>query len=210
MTADLPIVLGRRTSSNVQKVLWCLDELGQPFVREDYGGPFGRNRDLDYLRLNPNGVVPTLLDGKTVIWESNTICRYLCNRFGPTSLYPDEAGARACAEMWMDWQLAALNPVITPLYIALIRTSVEARDHTTIAVLAGRVAALFRVIDAALERHAFLAGEQLTLADLTLGMFAYRWRELGVARPALPRFNVWYDQLAVRPDFARHVAIGLT
>ncbi len=80
-------LLGRNSSSNVQKVLWLLTELGLPFERHDYGGSFGRNKDAPYLRLNPNGVVPTIIDGETVIWESNTILRYLANKSGPTPFY---------------------------------------------------------------------------------------------------------------------------
>lgn len=207
--AATPLLLGRKTSSNVQKVLWCFEELGRSFVREDYGGPFGGNRDPAYLALNPHGVVPTLIDGDVVVWESNTICRYLCNRFGPTPIYPTDAAMRARCEMWMDWQLAALNQAMAPLYIALVRTPAEHRDAAAIALLAERAATLFGVADTALEGREFLTGEGMTLADMVLGILAYRWRNLDVSRPATPRLDAWFARLEERPGFQRHVAIGL-
>ncbi|HEY1944043.1 MAG TPA: glutathione S-transferase family protein [Roseiarcus sp.] len=204
-----PLLLGRKTSSNVQKALWCFEELGRSFVREDYGGPFGRNRDPAYLALNPNGVVPTLIDGDVVVWESNTICRYLCNRFGPAPIYPVDAATRARCEMWMDWQLSTLGPVMAPLYIGLIRTPAEQRDAAAIAVLAERAATLFGVADSALAERDFLAGETMTLADMVVGILTYRWRNLDVSRPAMPRLDAWFTRLEERPGFQRHVAIGL-
>src|ERR1051325_1839171 len=101
-------VLGRGTSGNVQKVVWLLEELGASYKREDYGRQFNNTADAAYLALNPNGKVPTLVDGDTVIWESNTILRYLAAKAG-SKFYPADPAARSQVERWMDWQLASLN-----------------------------------------------------------------------------------------------------
>src|SRR5262245_1369411 len=101
-------VLGRATSGNVQKVLFFLEETGTQYTREDYGRQFN-NTGGDYLKLNPNGKVPTLVDGGTVIWESHTIVRYLSNKLGKTDLYPADFAKRTDVERWMDWLLASLN-----------------------------------------------------------------------------------------------------
>src|ERR1700755_1620977 len=93
-------IWGRTTSSNVQKVLWCCAELGLDYERVDLGGPFGGNQDAEYLALNPNGLVPTVKDGDLVMWESNTICRYLCTTRSGERVYPkDPVGANACRTM---------------------------------------------------------------------------------------------------------------
>ena len=107
-------LLGRATSGNVQKVVFLLEEMGLPYKREDYGRQFN-NTGGDYLKLNPTGKVPTLMDGDTAIWESNTILRYLANKTG--RFYASDAAARTQIERWMDWQLAALNPP----YLAVFR-----------------------------------------------------------------------------------------
>jgi glutathione S-transferase len=102
-------VLGRHSSSNVQKVLWTLIELGAPYRCEELGGKFGRTFDPSYLALNPNGTVPTVIDGDFVIWESNTVCRYLANRYGETSLYPSAPRHRALCGRIVD-QTTAVSP----------------------------------------------------------------------------------------------------
>jgi len=96
-------IWGRTTSSNVQKVLWCCAELGLEYERVDLGGPFGGNQDPEYLALNPNGLVPTVKDGDLVMWESNTICRYLCTTHNGERLYPTAPAIRTHVERWMDW-----------------------------------------------------------------------------------------------------------
>ncbi|KEQ53857.1 glutathione S-transferase family protein [Sphingobium chlorophenolicum] len=204
-------ILGRRTSANVQKLLWQLVEMGIPFEREDYGGEFGGNKSEDFLRLNPNGVVPTLIDGDAVIWESNTILRYVANRYGPTPLYPADAAARADCERWMDWQLGTLNLTMTPLYIALIRTPAEKRDMAALQRLEDKAEELFALLDRALADRDYLGGDTLTLGDIANGMFAYRWYELPVRRGA-PKANLkrWYDRLTGRPGFQQHIMIGLS
>jgi len=205
-------VLGRKkTSSNVQKVLWCLDELKIPFTREDFGGEFGGNRTPEFLKLNPNGVVPTLIDGDAVIWESNTILRYIANRFGPTLLYPLDPMLRADCERWMDWQLGTLNPCLTPLYVSLIRTPPERRDPAALEENSRRASALFALLDAALQDRRYITGNNLTLADIALGALGYRWHNLDVNRAAVtPHLKTWMNRLADRPAFRQHVAIGLS
>ncbi|HEX4583339.1 MAG TPA: glutathione S-transferase family protein [Burkholderiaceae bacterium] len=199
-------VLGRYTSSNVQKVLWCLGELRQPFQREDYGGPFGRTNDPEYLRFNPNGTVPTLVDGNLVIWESNTIVRYLCNKFPKSPLYPADAVQRALAERWMDWQLGSVAVQFLPLYRGLVR---EQRRAEELEAARQRTASLLAVLDAALAQREYLNGPELTVADIALGPTVYRWYELPISRESMPNLQGWYERLSHRPAFRDSVMVGL-
>ena len=110
-------ILGRNNSSNVQKVLWCCDELGIPFTREDYGGAFGKTTEAPYLELNPNSRVPTIIEDDTfVLWESNVIVRYLADKYGKGGLMPRDPRARADADRWMDWQQTTVLTFMTPLF----------------------------------------------------------------------------------------------
>ena len=102
-------VLGKASSINVRKVLWTCQELGLTLEREDWGSGFRSTQEPAFLALNPDGLVPVLIDGERVLWESNTICRYLVGREGCRDLLPQEPGARAAVEMWMDWQATDLN-----------------------------------------------------------------------------------------------------
>ena len=121
-------IWGRTDSSNVQKVLWCLGELGLEFERLDWGGKFGGNKNPEYLAINPNGLVPTIKDGDFILWESNSIMRYLNAKYGNGKLLPVSPEGMASANRWMDWQLSVFNGNIVPLFFATVRTPPEKRD----------------------------------------------------------------------------------
>ncbi|MGA9895937.1 MAG: glutathione S-transferase, partial [Xanthobacteraceae bacterium] len=126
-------VWGRNTSSNVQKVMWAIGEIGLPHERIDVGGSFGKNREAEYLAMNPNGLVPTLQEEDGFpLWESNTIVRYLAAKHRSTVLEPADLRARALASKWMNWQLSVCGPAITPVFWGMIRTPPEKRDHGAI------------------------------------------------------------------------------
>jgi glutathione S-transferase len=203
-------VLGRNNSSNVQKVLWCLDELGLPFEREDVGGAFGRNRDPAYLALNPNGLIPTLVDKGRVLWESNTILRYLAASYDTGELWEPDPARRAVGEKWMDWQLSVLAPPMTPLFVQLVRTQETERDAALVAKSASKAAAAFRILDQALRDAPWLGGPRFTIADIPCGVLAYRWMHLPIERPDLGSLEDWYARLSVRPAYRRQVMTGLS
>src|SRR6202030_2493801 len=125
-------IWGRNTSVNVQKVMWAVGELELPHERIDIGGAFGKNREPAYLAMNPNGLVPTLEEDGFLLWESNSIIRYLAAKFGAGTLEPADLRTRALASKWMDWQLSVLGPAITPVFWGMIRTPPEKRDHKAI------------------------------------------------------------------------------
>jgi glutathione S-transferase len=127
-------IWGRNTSSNVQKAMWAIGELGLEHQRIDVGGTFGKNKEAPYLAMNPNGLVPTLEedDGFT-LWESNSIVRYLAGKHDTAGvLEPRDVKQRARAGMWMDWQLSVAGPAILAAFWGFIRTPPEKRDMAAI------------------------------------------------------------------------------
>jgi len=205
-------ILGRNTSSNVQKVLWVCDELGLPFEREDYGLHFGGNKEPEYLAMNPNGLVPTIDDDGFVLWESNSICRYLAAKHDRPggAILPDSLQDRASAERWMDWQLTTAQGNFGPLFMLLTRKPEAERTPEAIAELTGKAAAMLKIVDAQLGRTEYLACDRFTLGDVPLGIIAYRWFAFqGVQRPDLPNLKRWYDALATRSAYKKQVMIGL-
>ena len=204
-------IWGRASSSNVQKVLWCCAELGIAFERVDHGGPFGGNRDPEYLKLNPNGLVPTVIDGDLVMWESNTICRYLCaTRPGGERLYPQDPAARTHVERWMDWQLAVVGPPMGVLLMQLVRARPEERDAAAAEAARRRAAAAWSIVEDAVNDRPYLAGGALSLAEIVLGTQIYRWFTFPIERPNLPKLRGWYDRMRERPGFKQHIEIATT
>ena len=203
-------IWGRATSSNVQKVLWCCAELDLEFERVDVGGPFGGNRDPEYLAMNPNGLVPTVKDGDLVMWESNTICRYLAATRNGEHLYPRDPAARTHVERWMDWQLAVIGPPMGQLLFGLVRSTPETRDPAAIEAARRRAAAAWTIVDDEVKDRPYLAGDHLSLAEIVLGTQIYRWFAFPIERPELPNLRAWYDRMHQRPGFKKHIETGIT
>ena len=201
-------IWGRANSVNVQKVLWCLHELDLAYERVDAGMAYGKNREAEYLAMNPNGRVPTLVDGDFVLWESNSIMRYFVLAYRPQStLYPQAPKLRASVDRWLDWTLSTLQPVDRPVFWALVRTPVEERDMAAIQKDADAEAVQWRIADTYLGTRRFIAGDEFTLADIALGAYARRWLGVeGVSKPKLAHLDRWFAQFATRPGFQKFIA----
>ncbi len=205
-------LLGRANSSNVMKVIWLLEELSLPYVREDFGGAFGKTQTPEYLAMNPNAVVPTLVEDDFVLWESNTILRYLAaGHAAGTPLWPSALRAVANIERWMDWQQTTLGAPMTVVFWGLVRTPVEKRDMAAIHAAAAKLGTLYGILEAVLAQQDYVAGAALTPADMAIGVHAHRYMCFeGIERPGLPALRAWYDRLLARPAFAAHVALPMT
>jgi len=203
-------IWGRRDSSNVQKVLWCCGELGIAFERIDIGGKFGGNKEKPYLDRNPNGLVPTIEDGSFVLWESNSIMRYLVDKYGQGKLLPSTPEGRADANRWMDWQLSTFNPAIVPLFWGLIRYPEEKRDKAAIEASLQKTIKAWEIVDDQLARGSYLAGNEFSIGDIPLGVWAYRWYNLPIERPDFKNIKSWYDRLCRREPYRTHIMIPVT
>jgi glutathione S-transferase len=201
-------IWGRNTSANVQKVMWALGELGLEAERIDVGGAFGKNRDAPYLAMNPNGLVPTLEeDDGFILWESNTIVRYLAAKHGAGTLEPASLQERARASQWMDWMLTVCAPAIHGLFWGLIRTPPEKRDHAHIDEAREKTTAALRMLDAQLAKTAFVAGNNFSMGDIPVGLITYRYRKLVPDRQGLGLDNVerWFLGLEQRKAFQEQI-----
>jgi glutathione S-transferase len=191
-------LLGRSTSGNVQKVVLLLEELGADYTREDYGKQFGNTGTPEYLALNPNAKVPTLVDGDLAVWESNTIMRYVAAKVG-SPLYPTDLSQRSQVERWMDWLLATLYDLHLTGFKA-------ARANEPMPEAAAKaMGEALTILEKQLEKTDYVAGDQLTIADLCLAPIVHRCLNFKVALPELPALRAWHANLAARPSFKKAV-----
>jgi glutathione S-transferase len=217
---------GRLSSINVRKVVLCAQVLGLELPRTDAGLAYGVVDTPDYRERNPNGLVPLLVDGDFTLWESNTIVRYLCARYGaaPTlpaargslppegappclgrpgaavlKLYPQDLQQRFNAERWMDWQQTTLNRAGSAAFVQWFRTSAEQRNVQLIAQSVAATEPLFEMLDAHLAKHSFMVGDELTMADIPIACEVHRWWGLPQARPAWPHLERWYATWLAMP-----------
>ena len=200
-------VLGRASSINVRKVLWTCDELGLPFTREDWGIGFQSTQAPAFLARNPNALVPVIDDEGFVLWESNTICRYLAAKHGRADLLPADAAGRARVEQWMDWQAGELNNAWRYAFMALVRQSPAHTDKPAIESSRHNWSRHMQILDAQLDKTgAYVAGSAFTLADVVLGLSVHRWLMTPMVRPELPAVAAYTERLRQRAGFQQHAA----
>lgn len=195
-------ILGKPTSINVRKVLWTCVELGLEYSLEPWGSGFRDTNEPSFLALNPNALVPVLIDGDFVLWESNAICRYLAASRGAEWLLPSAPRARARVEQWMDWQCAELNPAWRYAHMALVRKSPAHADPAAIDASIAQWNRQMAILDAQLARTgAYVTGDEFTLADVVLGLSTHRFFAAPIERRALPAVAAYYERLTARAGF---------
>ena len=202
-------VWGRKTSSNVQVVMWCIGELGLVYERADRGHRHGGLDTPEFLAMNPNGTIPVIRDGDgEPLWESAAVLRYLASRYGRAPFWPDDPALRAQIDKWAEW--AKINVALNfsgPIFWQVIRTPAEKRDA---GALRGALAVLDRYLDIGGNRLAgapYLGGDDFTLADVQFGHLLYRYFTLEIERPERKGLSAYYDRLVARPAYREHVMV---
>jgi len=202
-------ILGRATSTNVQKVLWFCDAQGIEYDHDnDIGGAFGRNNSAEYLAMNPNGRVPVVIDDGFVMWESCSIIRYLARK-SKSDLYPSDFAERQTVERWMDWELSLLAPRHVPVFVGMVRTKPEDRNPDAIANGVTQWNVAMQVLEDQLSETAYVAGASFTLADIPIAPIVHRWYNLDIDRIDAPNIKRWYDSFAGDAGFQKWVNIEL-
>ncbi|BDT78037.1 glutathione S-transferase [Polynucleobacter yangtzensis] len=197
---------GRKSSINVQKVLWCLAELGlkegKDFERIDAGLHFGINDTPEFLKLNPNGLVPTLEDGDVVLWESNTIMRYLARQHDKAGRFTTNIKTQYESEKWMDWQLGTMWPALRIAFLGLTRTPEAERNHQAILKGYQETNRLLGMLDQTLAKKNYCSGNQFQIGDIVLALCVSRWILLNKTFPQqtgeradLKNINAWLTRL---------------
>jgi glutathione S-transferase len=203
-------ILGKATSINVRKVLWTCAELGQQHELEQWGRGFRDTNDAAFLTLNPNALVPVILDDDFVLWESNSICRYLASSRNRPDLLPTNPAARARVEQWMDWQATQLNTAWRYSFMSLVRKSPAYSDPSAVEASVREWNRCMTLLDRQLAQSgAFLLGRDFTLADVVVGLSTHRWFSTPIERPVLPHVERYYERLSQRAGFLLHGRNGV-
>ena len=197
-------ILGRVSSINVRKVLWTCEELGIEYAREDWGAGFASTKTSEFLALNPNGLVPVIKTDDGVLWESNTICRYLASKYDRGDLLPSDPWRRALVERWIDWQATELNGAWRGAFLGLVRKEAAHADPVTIAASTTDWNGKMEILEKQIAMDGpFVAGRNFSLADIVIGLSVNRWLGTPIERPALPAVADYFERLRARPAFKR-------
>ena len=205
-------IYGRANSSNVQLVMWLVGELGLKHRRLDYGHDHGGLDDPKFAEMTPHRLIPVIKEGKTVVWESAAINRYIAARHGAGGpFWPEDPALRAQSDMWAEWGKTTFLPAFTgPIFWRQVRTPAAERDQAALLEAIDRFEGLLEVIAKPLSDSPYMAGEEPGLADLTLGHVFYRWFDMEIDRKKNPVIEDYYQRLADRPAYRKHVMVDYT
>ena len=204
-------ILGRKNSFNVRKVLWTCDEIGIPFVREDWGRGFKPTSTPEFLMLNPVAQVPCVIDDGFVMRESHAIVRYLCAKHHAHTLYPEDLQERQRVDQWLDWISYDITHSLRGAFLG--GQLKEPPWNNEWFVNQGRrdlIAQMKLLNDHLAANGPYLLGGQFTLADISAGLVVNRWFSLAeLQRPDYPALTAYYELLTERPAYREHGRNGL-
>jgi len=203
-------VWGRATSSNVQCVIWCLEELGLEYERVDAGLMYGVTDTPEYLAMNPNGTVPTLQDGNNIpLFESAAIVRYLANRYATDPFWPSDVVARAEVDCWAEWSKVSVQMIFSfPIFWPTIRMPADQRDDERLAASIAKFEKALAMAEARLAKHKFLVNDDFTVADIQFGHILFRYFDIDIKRAELPNVKRYYQMLTEMPHYKKHVMVN--
>ncbi|ENQ7720174.1 glutathione S-transferase family protein [Pseudomonas aeruginosa] len=202
-------VWGRKTSSNVQALMWCIGELHLDYKRHDIGHIYGGNDTVDFLSMNPNGTVPVIRDNESEpLWETGAILRYLADSYGTNTFWPRGGLERAKVDKWAEWSKLNIAIAFTgPIFWRVTRTPPSQLDEEAIQEAIAYLCRFLNIAEAQLSRQPHIAGKAFTLADIQFGHVLFRYFDIPIARPDYPNIRRYYDMLTTRPAFREHVMV---
>ena len=179
--------------SRATRNLWMLEELGVDYERVDLDWVKQENKSPEYLKINPRGQVPTLVDGDATMSESLGINLYLAQKYGGGRLWPGDDAGRARCVQWSVWAAGELEPVAYPRVREFVFKKKEDRDEALVAGMAERTGPLLDLMEDTLTASAYLVGDAFTVADLNVaGVMEYLDRsDFDMAN--WPKTADWYE-----------------
>ena len=203
-------ILGRLTSSNVQAVMWGASEMGIDVTRFDYGGEFGGTTTDNYLKMNPMGLVPVLREGEFYMFESQSILRYLAAQFKAEQFWPSDLEKRAKIDQWMEWSKGTITPVLMyKVFWQSVRVSKKERDESIIKAGVAELNKTLLIADDILSTQDWIAGDKMTLADISFATPLFRYFSLEVeGRKEMTHLKEYYQRLCAREFYIKYVMVS--
>jgi len=200
-------VWGRSNAYNVQKVLWLLDEISLNYEHINVGSNKGDLNTEAFLSMNPNARIPLIEDNELIVWESNTILRYLASEYDSNRYCYSSPAERTNIERWMDWELATLQPDFISLFWEFYRTPKEQRNKEKINHYLNRCHNNISILNKHLKNRKYLAGSLFTIADIAVGTSFFRYYNMGVTVEEFENVNIWYQHLFNRDSYQKTIAL---
>ena len=201
-------VYGRRNSSSVQLVMWTIDELGLEHERLDFGHGHASTRTETYLKMNPMGGVPVIVDGEVCMFESAAILRYLAATYGADEFWPSDPARRAPLDTWAEWAKGTFVEAVLEVFVYDVRLPPKTRDPQILHDATSRLIPLAEMLDLRIGKGPWLDEDRFSFADIACGHILHRYFSLDWPRPALANLSDYYERLQTRPAYRNHAMVS--
>lgn len=185
-------------SPNARRALIVIEHLGLPCERKFVDLAQGAQQSPEYLALNPNGLVPTLVDGDFVLTESRAIMQYLASQKPESGLFPDDFRTRLQIAQWQFWDGCHYGPQTGTLFMErYLKPMMKSgpTDENAVKAAAERFDRFSKVLNQTLEKRDYLVGSALTIADLSVGCSLTYIPQLRIDLSVFPGIARWYARL---------------
>jgi glutathione S-transferase len=183
---------------------WLLEEIGAPYEVKLIRLEAGDQKSPEYLKLNPNGTVPTLVDGDLVLWESAAICQYLADKFPEHGLAPAVGTPqRGTYYQWIHYAMSTLEPPAITIFLHTVRLPETDRVPQLVDAARTELAAAVTVVNDALAGREWILGSQFTAADVMVGSTLWWAQLMGLIGEQHPNAQAYLARCMARPAMQR-------
>lgn len=186
-------------ASRASRALWIVHELGIPF--EHVAIEMKDLKSPEYLAINPNGKVPTLVDGDFKLFESMAINLYLAAKHGKDGLFPASLEDQALCHQWSFWGMTELEKPLLTILIDKFMTPPDKRKPEAVAEAEKALPKPLAVLDGALQGRDYLLGSQFTVGDLNLASICSWAKPIKFDLGAFGNAAAWLDRCLARPAY---------
>jgi glutathione S-transferase len=165
----------------------------------------GEQKKAEYLKLNPNGKVPTLVDDGFVLWESNAVLLYLAEKFSTVKLLPTDGHDRARMFQWLLFEQTTFRPPLSFLMRQTRFTPPDKQDQKAIEQSWSEVRASMGILQTALSGREYIGGT-FSVADIAVLPYVYLAKDLGADLAAWPGVEAYWQRLSARPSWQKIIA----
>ncbi len=192
--------------SSAGRCFWMLEEAGVAYERIPLSMRDRQHKSAEYLAINPNGKVPTLVDNKLVIWESMAITQYLAEKYKP-ELIPDTPEQRSQVNQWTYWSILDLQPPLTDILIQTQFVPEERRNLALLEKSQAMIPSRLQMLDEHLKNVPFVAGEKFTIADLNVASVVGICQMVKIALEPYAGITLWLEKISQRPGFQKFLEL---
>lgn len=189
--------------SSAGRCLWCLEEIGVAYENKNISMQEKEHKSEAFLKINPNGKVPAMVDGNTTLFESMAINMYLAEKYKPELIgtTPEE---KAATYQWSFWANSELQDPIIAVFIQKVFMPPEKRSEAIIEENMAKLPACFKILDNALDNKTYLNGKSFSLADLHTASVVNIAPHLGIDLSGYKNISLWLKAISDRPAFLKY------